>query len=172
MHNIRRVAVMKRIVVGMVMVSLMVAGMVLSCEARAGRGMMKGDGGGFYIMECLENLNLTDAQKKEIVAILDGHKAERKSLRNRFIEARENLQKVMLRDDVTDGDVREAWRRVASVREDMLLMRAKIHRDIAKILTPRQKELIKQMAERRRNMVKRRFEERERVIMGWLRGEI
>ena len=163
---------MKRIVSVSVVVLVMAAGMVLSSEATAGKGMLKGGEGAFYFKDCLERLNLTDDQKREIVTILDGHRDERRSLRNRFIEARENLQKVMLRDDVTEGDIREAWRKVASVREDMLLMRAKIHREIGKILTPRQREQIRQMAERRREIIKKRFERQERMIMGWLKGEI
>lgn len=137
------------------------------------KGMMGKKGGNqSYLQRCLERLNLTDAQKDEIASILSKHKDERAALKDKFDKAMENLWKMMSDDSSTEGQVRAAWRKVSSVREDMLVLRHKVKQEVFKVLTPQQQKEIKEMAESARKRMNCRRQQRERMIMKWLKGEI
>ncbi len=161
--------------------ALIVAILVLPLGAQARMGMgnrgqsgMMGRKGGNqpYLQRCLKRLNLTENQKQEIADILTRHKGERDALNKRLEKAMDNLWTVMSDDSSTEGQVRAAWRKVSSVREDMLVLRHKVKREVFKVLTPQQQEQIKEMASKARKRMNKRRRERERMIMDWLRGEV
>ena len=124
-----------------------------------------------YLKQCLEQLNLTDTQKEEIATILTKHKTERDALQEKQAKARENLRTVLSADDSTEGQIRAAWRKVSSVKEDMLLLRYKTKKEVFGVLTPQQQKQVKEMASKAMKRMKRGRQERERMIMNWLKGE-
>ncbi len=145
----------------------------LGAQARRGMGQMGKRGGNQqHLQKCLQQLNLTENQKQEIADILTKHKAEREALMQRMEKARENLWTVMSSDSSTEGQVRAAWRKVSSVKEDMLVLRHKEKREVFKVLTPEQQKQIKEMAGKARVRANSMRRERERMIRDWLRGEV
>ena len=133
-----------------VAVAVVVVAMVLApMQAQAQRGAGQ-KGRGFYLLRCLNRLNLTETQKAQVREVVKRHRVERVKLLEDLVKAKEHLRDLMESDNVTDAEVTVAWNRVASVKGKMVLLRMKVKREVLSILTPDQKLRLKEMILMRR----------------------
>jgi len=95
-------------------------------------------------LDKLLQLNLTDTQQTKLKAIFESYRPEHEELINSLREARENLRNVMESDTFNEKEIREAYQKVSSVKEDLLILRGKLISEVQSVLNPDQKEQIKQ----------------------------
>lgn len=85
------------------------------------------------------DLNLTDAQREQIRALAQSHRDEWKALADRAQPAHDALLAAITADTVNDGLIREKSAEVAAVEADMNVARARVHAEVAQILTADQR---------------------------------
>lgn len=95
-------------------------------------------------LDKLLQLNLTDTQQTKLKAIFESYRPEHEELMNSLREARENLRNVMESGGFNEKKVREAYQKMSSVKEDLLVLMGKLISDVGSVLNPDQKEQIKQ----------------------------
>lgn len=117
------------------------AALGIARAAEAARGPL---GRGPWLQRAAEKLGLTDAQRAAIKDVLAAEKDTIKDLLTRMHEARKALREAIRAEDATEASVRAAAARVAAVEADLAVERHKLHRRIAPILTPEQREQIAQ----------------------------
>lgn len=128
---------------------------------RRGPGGPGGPGGPLSLP--LGGLGLTDSQREQVRATMDGHKAEFEAIRTRMRTARAALQTAVTAATFDEAAVRQASVDVAAVEADGAVLRAKVHSEVWALLTAEQqqkaRELQTQRAERRSQM-RERLEQR------------
>jgi protein CpxP len=99
------------------------------------------------LMQGLRGLNLTDAQKEAVKAIIEKHKPELKAIADVAIPARQKLHAAVTADAVNEEAIRAAAAEVAATEANGAVLRAKIHSEVWAVLTPEQQQQAKQMRE-------------------------
>jgi Spy/CpxP family protein refolding chaperone len=92
------------------------------------------------IADLLDRLDLSEAQRAEIRAVLAAHRPSLEALVARELEARAALREAIHQSVVDEAAVREASAAVAVVDADFAVERARIASEIAAVLTPEQRE--------------------------------
>jgi protein CpxP len=119
-----------------------------------GPGMRGGPGGGPFGMAGLplRELDLTDAQREQVKAIMASHRDEQKATGDKMMAARKALHDAIAADVFDEAAVRAAAGAVAALDADAAVLQAKIHGEVFAILTPEQvkkaKELRSEMEDR------------------------
>ena len=136
----------------------------LSAEAAAGPfgrgGRTPAPGRGIMGLKTFIALNLSDAQKKEFLVIIEAFEEYRDTVRGSLREARENLSKALQAETINEYQVRGALHRAASIREELFIRRVKMRAELKSILTPEQRELLKERKALRIGRMKDRFQTR------------
>jgi len=107
-------------------------------------------------------LNLTDAQREQVRAIMQGHHAEGRALAEKAGVALEALRKAT-DDTVDEGAAAQHGQAVGAVIAEAAVLRAKVRAEVFAILTPEQQaEANKLQAQRQQRMeqMKQRGEQR------------
>jgi len=105
-----------------------------------GPGQFGGPGGLMGMLPMLgRQLNLTDAQRDQIKAIVDAHKDEWKALADRERTARLALGDLVNADTIDEAAIRQKSAEVAAVDADAAVARAHAHAEVVQILTAEQK---------------------------------
>jgi protein CpxP len=126
-----------------------------------GRGMMgpggpgfRGGPGGRFGMGgfALRGLDLTDAQREQVKAIMESHRDEQKAIGDRMQAARKALHEAIAADTFDETAVRAKAAEIGAVEADAAVLQAKIKSEVFGILTPEQ---VKKAQELRSNMEKR-----------------
>jgi Spy/CpxP family protein refolding chaperone len=138
-----------------------------------GPGMRGGPGGGPFGMigQELRMLDLSDAQRQQVRAILDSHKDELKGIGDRMQTARKALHDAITADAVDETAIRTKAADVALVDADAAVLHAKMHAAVFAVLTPEQQQKAKELRgtmenrmkggrERIRQHIEQRFEPR------------
>lgn len=131
-----------------------------------GRGMVgrRGPGGpggpGDALALPLRGLNLTETQREQVRATVDGHKAEFDAVRTRMAAARSALQEAVTADAFNEATVRQRSVDVAAVEADAAVLRAKVHSEVWALLTPEQQQKARELQAQR---AQRQAQGRERV---------
>jgi protein CpxP len=113
-------------------------------------GRFGGPGGPMGMLPMLgRELNLTDAQRDQIKAIVEAHKDEWKALADKERTARLALAQTIAADTVDEAAIRQKSSEVAAVEADMAVARAHAHAEVFQILTADQKAQLKAMAQKR-----------------------
>jgi Spy/CpxP family protein refolding chaperone len=131
-----------------------------------GPGRFGGPGGRGGPMEILgpmigARLNLSDAQKDQVKAVMDSHRDEMKALGDRAMEAQRALETAITADTLDEGLIRARANDRAAVEADLAVMRARIHGEVWNILTTEQKTQAKEMQANVQNRLEQRRERRE-----------
>ena len=87
----------------------------------------------------LGQLDLTEAQKGQVKAIVEGHKADFQAIGARMREARQGLKAAMETTPVNADAIREATAALAVVQADANVHRASMRAEVLNILTDEQK---------------------------------
>jgi periplasmic protein CpxP/Spy len=108
-----------------------------------GRGGPGGRGGPMGLAIPLGRLNLSDAQKEQVKAVMDSHQAETKALAGRALTARRALEQAVTADTLDEGLIRARAAELAGVESDVAVSRARIHGEVLQILTPEQRTTLR-----------------------------
>ena len=118
-----------------------------------GPGFRGGPGGPFGMGGfALRGLDLTDAQREQVKAIMESHRDEQKAIGDRMQAARKALHQATAADAFDEGVIRAKAVEVGAVEADAAVLQARIKGEIFAILTPEQ---VKKAQELRSNMEKR-----------------
>jgi protein CpxP len=126
-----------------------------------GRGMMgpggpgfRGGPGGPFGMGgfALRGLDLTDAQRDQVKAIMESHRDEQKAIGDRMQAARKALHEAIAADTFDEAAIRAKAAEIGAIEADAAVLQAKIKSEVFAILTPEQ---VKKANEFRSNMENR-----------------
>ena len=111
----------------------------------SGFGMHPGMHRGMMGMYMLEDLNLSDAQKEQVEAIITKYRDQRENTVDEHHKTmRETMFSVIFDDQFDEGKVREAFRKSSADREEMVVQKVKMIAEIKTVLDPEQVELLKE----------------------------
>ena len=105
-----------------------------------GPGMRGGPGGGpggMFGPE-LRALELTDAQREQVKAIMESHREGQKAEREKMMTARKALHDAIAADAFDEAAIRAAAGAVAALDADAAVLQARVHAEVFAILTPEQ----------------------------------
>jgi len=108
---------------------------------RPGIGMRDGSGGGRFLNRMARVIDLTEAQKSSINAILDEEQAKVAPLRQQMAEYRDQLHTLMQANPLDEAAVRTLAEQKAAVSTELTLSRARTQNRILAQLTPEQRDL-------------------------------
>lgn len=111
----------------------------------AGKGF-GGPGSGGPGLRGVLGLELSDSQRDQALKIMETYQIDRVKARGDMIKEHENLRKGLQGDAFDEKKVRQAYKKIASLREDQLVARAKMMNEMKAILTPEQVKLLDERA--------------------------
>jgi len=114
---------------------------------RGGRGFgPAGPGrGGFPLAQ----LELTDAQKEQVRTVMQRHREDMRTLRQKLHEAHAAQRAAIETVPVNEALIRSTAQSLANAQTDMALLQARIHSDIWAVLTPEQQAKAKELKGKR-----------------------
>lgn len=134
---------------------------------RGGYGGHGGHGGGGEL-GMLMQLDLTDEQKAQIREMLPAYRDKKEGLRTALHAKRQEMRTLMEAESFDEKAVRQKFREMAPLMEDMAVLRGRVRHDIKAVLTPEQVAAIQ---DRRPNRGDKRSEHRrlrESKLDTWL----
>jgi Spy/CpxP family protein refolding chaperone len=139
-----------------VVAAAMIFAMAFVAQARpfgpgfSDRGMGAGVGG----LKALLELKLSENQRAQLINIISKYGEQTEGFRNRAIEARKNLWRVMKAAEFNEENARKAFREESAVREDMFVLRAKMISEMKSLLNPEQLQLLQERKAQRYEKIK------------------
>lgn len=127
------------------------------------RGGPGGPGGPGGILPGLRALELTDAQRQQVKATMDAHKATFDAQRDKLVAAHKALNEAVTAGTFDESAVRQKAADLAAVDADGAVLRAKVYSEVWALLTPEQQTRAKTLqAQRieRAGQMRERFETR------------
>jgi Spy/CpxP family protein refolding chaperone len=88
-------------------------------------------------------LDLTDAQKARVRDMLPAYRAEKDARQEALQAKQQRMRALMEAEPFDENEVRQAFREIAPLMEDMAVLRGQFMHDIKSILTPEQIAAIK-----------------------------
>ena len=111
-----------------------------------GPGGFRGPGGPMGMLPRLSReVSLTDAQRDQMKAIAESHKADWTALANRARTARIALNDAVNAEAIDEALIRQKSSEVAAVDADIAVARARAHAEVFQILTAEQKEKVRSL---------------------------
>jgi Spy/CpxP family protein refolding chaperone len=104
----------------------------------------------------LKDLNLSDAQQDQIGTIRSSFREQRKPLAEDLLAAMKDLMAVSVNEQFNEQAVREAYRSVSAIGEELVVLRAKMIADTRAVLSEDQIAEIKGRMERLRERLETR----------------
>ena len=86
----------------------------------------------------IEELNLSEDQKEQVEAIIARYQDEKESLVENLREAREQLSTMIFAEGFDEAAVRQAFQRVSSIMEELVVLKAKMIAELRTVLDPEQ----------------------------------
>ncbi len=123
-------------------------------------GFIGGGPGGPFGGVMLRGLDLTEAQRDQVRAIMDARRAADTPLLERARTARQALQTAIQTQPVDEATIRARHAELATVEADLAVSQAQLHAELFNVLTPEQQA---ELAERREAMSGRMLERRDRL---------
>lgn len=162
-NKVRRITAYALVLIGVAVAAVAVMEARQPFGPRGPRmGQGRGPGGMGPFMEMgrgLRGLEVSDAQRDQIRALMQGHQAEFEALRERAFTAHRALQAAITAETVNEATIRQASAAVAVVDADEAVLRARVHAEIFQVLTPEQR----QKAREHRTAMQQRMEERRKL---------
>jgi len=117
-----------------------------------GPGMRGGPGGMFGLP--LRELELTDAQREQVKAIMESHRDEQRAAGDKMMAARKALHEAISAETFNETAIRAAAGEVGAAEADAAVLQAKIHGEVFAILTPEQVKKAKELRSAMENRMK------------------
>jgi Spy/CpxP family protein refolding chaperone len=111
-------------------------------------GKHRAMGPGKRIDRMAKKLNLTEAQKEQVKAILTSERDKVEPLRQQLAKNRENLRKAIEAQPFNEATVRALARSQNETRVELVVSRARTKSEIFALLSPEQRELAKKLGPR------------------------
>jgi periplasmic protein CpxP/Spy len=124
------------------------------------RGGPGGPGGPGGMLPGLRALDLSEAQREQVKATMDAHKATFDAQRDKLVAAHKALNEAVTAATFDEATVRQKAADLAVLDADAAVLRAKVHSEVWALLTPEQQTKAKAMQTRR---TERAGERRERA---------
>lgn len=122
-------------------------------------GRRGGPGGPGGLLPGLRALDLTDAQREQVKATMDAHKATFDAQRDKLVAAHKALNDAVTAGTFDEATVRQKAADLAVIDADGAVLRAKVHSEVWALLTPEQQTKAKTLQAQR---IERAGERRER----------
>jgi len=120
-----------------------------------GPGMLGGPGGrGGMFGAGLRGIDLTDAQREQVRAIMVSHRDEQKAIGDRMQAARKALHESIAADAFDENAIRAKATEVGAVEADAAVLQAKIRGEVFGLLTPEQVKKAKELRSEMENRLK------------------
>lgn len=114
-------------------------------------GLHKGPGGkGFNVERMSNRLNLTQEQRTQVQAIVDGNSEQMTDLRAKMQQNRETIRGLTQQTPFDEEEVRRLADEQGDLKADMIVLRAQQRSQISAVLTDEQREQMKNMRGKRR----------------------
>lgn len=97
---------------------------------------------GLELMRLFQSLDLAPEQKRDIAVIINDHRPDIRAEVDRLVTARERLFAAIGAGGSSEADVRDAARAVAAAEEALAVLRARVNRAVADVLTGEQAGLV------------------------------
>ena len=122
---------------------------------RGGPGMRGGPGGpgGMFGLP-LRGLDLTDAQREQVKAVMELHRDEQKAIGDRMRTARKALHEAIAADMLDENAIRAKAIEVGTIEADAAVLQARIHAEVFALLTPEQAKKAKELRTGMENRMK------------------
>lgn len=112
----------------------------------------------------MRGLDLSDAQREQVKAVMGRHREAFQALAGRRSEARQQLHDAIASETIDERLIRERSAAVSVVEADGAVLKARVRSEVAQILTPEQRDkanaarerMGKRMTDRRNRMKERR----------------
>jgi Spy/CpxP family protein refolding chaperone len=133
-----------------------------------GPGGHGGHGGGFGGLKMLMQLDLTEAQKARIRDMLPAYRTAQDDREDALQAMRRQMRALVEADRFDENEVRQAFREMAPLMEDMAVLRMQFIHDIKSVLSPEQIARIKDRHMDRENRRGEHRRTRESMLDTWL----
>ena len=142
--------------------------MVVACST-ASIAQMRGMGpGGMIPLRVLMDLDLTDAQKAEIAAIVETSQTDREMVREKHQQIKSIMTPVLTADVFNEENIRAACAAVSPLMEDIMVVKAKIANQIKSVLTEAQRQIMKEKREEGMKKMEKFAEIQKTMLKAWL----
>ena len=109
-------------------------------------------------LKTLIQLNLSDSQKSRILSIIEKHEKDIESAKNNLREARHNIRAAIQAGEFNENAIRNAHRQAAPIKEELLVMGAKMKAEMKTVLTLKQLQLLEERKAQRIEEIRVRFD--------------
>ena len=130
------------------------------------QAQMGGPGPG--LLRDLMTLDLTDAQKTQILGTLTATETERETARQKHEAARDVMSPVLEADTFNEENFRTAFQASSTLMEDAMAIEVKIRTQIRAVLTEAQKQTLAERREKGMGGMENRAEFEEALLKTWL----
>lgn len=103
-----------------------------------GEGMKGFSHPGERMKAILEELDLSESQKTKVNVILEQHCTKQKALHESLRNKKEALHTMMDAAEFNEEALRSAFQEVSSIKEELMISRAKLFAELRAVLTPEQ----------------------------------
>ena len=120
-----------------------------------GPGMRGGPGGrgGMFGLP-MRGLDLTDAQREQVRAIMESHRDQQKAIGDRMQAARKALRAAIEAETADENAIRAAAADIGAIEADAAVLQAKIRGEVFGLLTPEQVKKAKELRSGMENRMK------------------
>ena len=135
---------LNKALVAVLFLTIFFAGTVAVEAGRFGRhhGAPGALGPGLHGLRTIIQLDLSDSQKLQLMNIMEKYDNERETLKESLREANKNLAGILESEQPDEAEIRNALRRAAPIKEELLVMRVKMMAELKTVLTPSQLQLL------------------------------
>ena len=109
-------------------------------------------------LKTLIQLNLSDSQKSRILSIIEKYENDIESAKNNLREARHNIRAAIQAGEFNENAIRNAHRQAAPIKEELLVLGAKMKDEMKKVLTLEQLQLLEERKAERIEEIRGRFD--------------
>ena len=109
-------------------------------------------------LKTLIQLNLSDSQKSLILSIIEKYENDIEKAKNNLREERHNIRAALQAGEFNEDEIRNAYRQAAPIKEELLVMGAKMKAEMKTVLTPEQLQLLEERKAERIEEMRGRFD--------------
>jgi Spy/CpxP family protein refolding chaperone len=109
-------------------------------------------------LKTLIQLNLSDSQKSRILSIIGKYENDIENAKNNLREARHNIRAALQAGKFNENEIRNAYRQAAPIKEELLVMGAKMMAEMKTVLTAEQLQLLEERKAQRIEEIRGRFD--------------
>jgi Spy/CpxP family protein refolding chaperone len=119
-------------------------------------------------LRTLVRLDLTEAQKRDVAAVLTSHKGEARAAFDRVRAASDGFRAVAASPAADEAAVRQAFRALAAAGEEAVVVKNRIMAEVRAKLTPDQQKLLLESRDMLAEKVRERVEAARAVFEEWI----